>query len=159
MLSDLLFNGVINGLEKVCDVVEFGPLSAISINSSGAPEAERSQRRAAAVMKDNAKRLGLYDSNSDEEEEEGIEENEMCYMDETSKIVADLIADKPRKYAGVFGTAIWVQENLQKQQAAKQKDKEGSNTTLGLPEEKAAVFADADIVDDKVSMRGVTGRV
>lgn len=41
MLMDLLFEGVIKGLETVCDVLEYGPVEAVKINTSVIPQAER----------------------------------------------------------------------------------------------------------------------
>ena len=45
MLMDLLFEGVIKGLETVCDVLEYGPVEAVKINTSVIPQAERDYRK------------------------------------------------------------------------------------------------------------------
>lgn len=45
MLTDLLFEGIIKGLETVSDVLEYGPVEAVKINTSVIPLAERESRR------------------------------------------------------------------------------------------------------------------
>ena len=42
---DLLFEGVIKGLETVSDVLEYGPEEAVKINTSVIPQAERDYRK------------------------------------------------------------------------------------------------------------------
>ncbi len=41
----MLFEAIIRGLEAVSDVIEFGPVKAIQINTSFFPEAERDTTR------------------------------------------------------------------------------------------------------------------
>lgn len=48
MLTDLLFEGIIKGLETVSDVLEYGPVEAVRINTSVIPQAERDYRRITA---------------------------------------------------------------------------------------------------------------
>lgn len=48
MLTDLLFEGIIKGLETVSDVLEYGPVEAVKINTSVIPQAERDYRRITA---------------------------------------------------------------------------------------------------------------
>lgn len=45
MLMNLIFEGVIRGLEAVSDVIEYGPIEAAKINTSVIPQAERDYRR------------------------------------------------------------------------------------------------------------------
>ena len=45
MIMDLLFAGIIGGLEAVSDAIEFGPSEAFRINTSVCPEAERDCKR------------------------------------------------------------------------------------------------------------------
>lgn len=49
-MLDMLFEGIIGGLEKVSDVIEFGPIDAVRINTAVIPEAERDSRRIIANL-------------------------------------------------------------------------------------------------------------
>lgn len=41
----MLFNFIMNSLDALCDVIEYGPIKAVKINSSSCHEAERVSRR------------------------------------------------------------------------------------------------------------------
>lgn len=108
--------GIIRGLETLCDVIEYGPVEAIKINTSVFPEAERAAREVRKSLDSSSKsdEKSKDDKAKKKTEKENVADpNIVDEEEELTSRKAKLLAAKPRggRYIGAGGMLLWLEEN------------------------------------------------
>lgn len=141
MLTDLLFEGVIRGLETLSDVLEYGPIEAAKINTSVCPEAERDYRRIMADI-DKPSNTSLSSVNNEEK-------SHLLKSEEKDNVIIDkeITDDNLEKFSALI-------EDIKSNFAA-----ESNNIDLGLIYDYHRLNDYGKVILDKISPKKSSGSV
>lgn len=141
MLTDLLFEGIIRGLETISDVIEYGPIEAVKINTSVIPQAERDYRR---IMANIDKRSNTPLSFVDDEKKSNLLKSE-----ENIDVIADrkLTDDNLEKFSTLIED---IKANF---------SEESNNIDLDLMYDYRRLNAYGKVILDKISSNEGNGTV
>lgn len=141
MLMDLLFEGVIRGLETVSDVLEYGPVEAVKINTSVVPQAERDYHR---IMANIDKPSNMPLSSVDDEKK-----SHLLKLEENTDVITSrkLTDDNLEKFSALIED---IKVNF---------SEESNNIELGLIYDYHRLNAYGKVILDKISSNKSNGPV